>query len=225
MRLSATDIIMPIEDRLALVVVSNYVGTKVLVAQWADSYKTIGQDIVNINVNDIIAVGAIPKVITLSYSSLMDTSITILDEIGNGCNLAAEESDVTVQIGRVSHLPEILSPEFPGKTFNLNGTGVSTCGLNRLILGDQILEGDKIIGFESNGLHCNGYALARKALIKRFSLPNSANAGYELGDIFEPTGEPIETELLKPTFSYFPLLANIFKENIIPHCPKIQYLI
>ncbi len=138
MSTSTANVIVPIEDDLALVIVSNHVGAKILVAQWANSYRTIGQDIVNLNVNDIIAVGAIPKVVNIDYSCLEDTSITIAEEIGKGCNLAAEVSDVTVQLGSVLHLPEILSPEFPGRTFDLSGTGVSTCGLNRLILGDRI---------------------------------------------------------------------------------------
>lgn len=132
MHLSANDIIVPIEDNLALVVVSNQVGTKVLVAQWANSYTTIGQDIVNVNVNDIIAVGAIPKVVSINYSCLKDTSITIAEEIGKGCNLAAKESNVIVQIGEVSNLPEILSPEFPSKTFNLSGTGGKHLWINKI---------------------------------------------------------------------------------------------
>ena len=190
---------------------SNFVGTKCLVAQWANLYKNIGYDVININTNELLSLGAIPIAVSVGFSILKDTNIKIMKDIADGIREAAMRSNIAFIPGEVAQLPEILNPEFPGKTFNVIGFGIGIFqpSINKV----KIHKGDIIIGIESNGLHCNGFALVRKVLIDKWVFVEKYH-GYRVGKIFQPSNEPIEIELLRPTISYKPLLTELINEKV-----------
>ena len=192
-----------------IVTMTNYVGTKCLVAQWADQYKMIGMDVVNININDLLSNNSIPYGVTLNISMLNDTSLKIIDELKQGFLFACNESNIQQEFGALATLPEILKKEFPRRTFNIIGFGI---GLIEPNISTRVINEDNLlIGIESNGLHCNGFTLARKTLLDKWSNKNDV---FSKGDIFSPTGKKIEDELLRPTFSYKSVVDILTKNRI-----------
>jgi len=193
-----------------IVITNNFIGTKCLVAQWANQYQGIGQDIVNININDILSLNAIPLTVSMGLSILRDTDLHIIEEISEGIAEATHQNNIVFLPGKIAHLPEILKPEFKGRSFNVHsfGIGISHSNFDEV----ELKKGDAIIGIRSSGIHCNGYSLVRKALIDQWISVNHFS-GYKAGDIFIPTNKTIENELLTPTLSYFPLIKAIIKNN------------
>jgi phosphoribosylformylglycinamidine cyclo-ligase len=119
----------------------------------------------------------------------------------------AKESNVAIVGGETAILPDLLN-DTEENTFDLVGSVFGVCDKNRLILGNKIAEGDVIIGLESNGLHSNGYSLARKVLIPKFKLQNS----NPLLD------KSIGEELLMPTRIYVkPILDLLHTERTSIH--------
>jgi len=142
-----------------LVIHTDGVGTKLLVAQELDKYDTVGIDAIAMSVNDILCVGAEPLV-GVDYIALAKEDDWLVDEIMKGLVKGAEESGCAIVGGETAIIPDIIKG---GKRpFDLTFTVVGR--VKKKILGDQIKKGDVIIGLESSGLHSNGYTLARKAL-------------------------------------------------------------
>lgn len=197
-------------EKYSVSATSNCLGTKVLVAQWANRYSSLGVDAVNINVNDLIAVNSTPVAVLLSFGKLHDTESRIALEIGEGCNEAASEADITASCSEVATLPDVLVSNFPERTFVLTGFGIGYVEKGSEILGQNIGDDDIVLGIRSNGLHCNGYSLARRCLIRFFD----PDGKYERGDTIQATNSTIEDELLKPTYSYLPVVDSLRKSNI-----------
>jgi len=142
-----------------LVIHTDGVGTKLLVAQELDRYDTVGIDAIAMSVNDILCVGAEPLV-GVDYIALAKEDDSLVEEIMKGLVKGAEESSCAIVGGETAVIPEMIHG---GKRpFDLTFTVVGR--VKRRILGEQIRKGDIIIGLESSGLHSNGYTLARKAL-------------------------------------------------------------
>jgi len=142
-----------------LVIHTDGVGTKLLVAQELDKYDTVGIDAIAMSVNDILCVGAEPMV-GVDYIALAKEDDWLVDEIMKGLVKGAEESGCAIVGGETAIIPDIIKG---GKRpFDLTFTIVGR--VKKKILGDQIKKGDVIIGLESSGIHSNGYTLARKAL-------------------------------------------------------------
>jgi phosphoribosylformylglycinamidine cyclo-ligase len=194
-----------------IVTTSNFVGTKCLVAQWANQYEAIGADVININVNDLLAKNALPLAVSVSLSMLKDTKLEMMSTLGIGLQSACEKSNIRLINGEIAHLPEILQPEILGRTFNIIGFGIGI--IHNYITKEPIKEGDLLIGLESNGIHCNGFALVRKTLIDKW-LSIDKFKGFKLGDVFKPTGKKIEEELLRPTISYKSAVDVLKNERI-----------
>jgi len=182
------------------------VGTKIIVGQLMKKFDTLGIDCVAMNVNDIICVGAVP-VGFLDYIALKRPDHYLIRELLKGLTKGAKESNVAIVGGETAILPDLLN-DTEENTFDLVGSVFGVCDKNRLILGNKIAEGDVIIGLESNGLHSNGYSLARKVLIPKFKLQNS----NPLLD------KSIGEELLKPTRIYVkPILDLLHTERTSIH--------
>ena len=142
-----------------LVIHTDGVGTKLLVAQELDKHDTVGIDAIAMSVNDILCVGAEPLV-GVDYIALAKEDDTLVGEIMKGLVKGAEESGCAIVGGETAFIPDMIHG---GKRpYDLTFTVVGR--VKRRILGDQIRKGDIIIGLESSGLHSNGYTLARKAL-------------------------------------------------------------
>lgn len=146
-----------------LVVHTDGVGTKILVAQELGKYDTIGIDAIAMNVNDIICLGAEP-LCGVDYLALAKEDEELVCDIMKGLFKGANEADIMIIGGETAVVPELIHG---GKRpFDLSFTAIGT--LKRPITGEKIRAGDIIVGLESAGLHSNGYTLARKMFEKRY---------------------------------------------------------
>lgn len=142
------------------------VGTKLKIAFITGVHNTVGQDLVNHCVNDLLCTGAQPLFFQdyLSMGKLdEDTAVRIIE----GICTAAKANSVAVIGGETAEMPGIYQPG----EYDLAGTMVGIVDRSGIIDGSQIEKGDMLIGLPSNGLHTNGYSLARKIVfdIKGFT--------------------------------------------------------
>lgn len=182
---------------------SDGVGTKVLITQLLSRFDTIGIDCVAMNVNDLICVGARP-IAFVDYIALKSSNDELVKEILKGLVTGARYSEVTIVGGETAILPDIISGVDETHAFDLAGTVLGVLETrNRPILGNSISTNDVILGVESSGLHSNGYTLARKILLSRYSLMDQPSY------ISKPLGE----ELLIPTRIYVKPVLEILKKS------------
>ena len=175
------------------------VGTKVIIACMMEKYDTIGIDCVAMNVNDIICMGATP-ISFVDYIAVNKNDPHIMD-IVKGLVDGAKKSSVPIIGGETSIMPDLITGD--NFAFDLAGSVIGIIK-KKPIIGDDIQIGDIIIGASSTGLHSNGYSLARKALLPKYSLSDNINGIGILGDM-----------LLTPTEIYVkPVLEIIDKCNI-----------
>ena len=161
------------------------VGTKVIISQMMKKYDTIGIDCIAMNVNDIICTGAIP-ISFVDYIAANRNENEIFKKIVQGLVKGAKKAQVPIVGGETAIMPDVIT----GKDFmfDLAGMVVGILDKRDLILGDMITPGDIIIGVKSSGLHSNGYSLARKALLSKYSLKDKIKGLGTLGDaLLEPT--------------------------------------
>ena len=178
---------------------SDGVGTKVLVAQLMNRFDTVGIDCVAMNVNDVICVGARP-VAFIDYIALKQTNEKLIDEIVGGLVEGARQSQMAIVGGETAVLPDIIAGEGEN-AFDLAGMVMGL--VEKQVLGNSIKPGDVILGVESSGLHSNGYTLARKVLLSKYSVDE--NADY----LVQTVGE----ELLTPTRIYVKPVMDILKKT------------
>lgn len=142
-----------------MVIHTDGVGTKVLVAQELGKYDTIGIDAVAMSVNDILCVGGEPLV-GVDYLALANEDAELVEEITKGLVKGAEESNCSIVGGETAIMPDIIKGG--ERPFDLAFTVVGR--IKKQIYGNEITADDAIVGLESSGLHSNGYTLARKLL-------------------------------------------------------------
>ncbi len=181
-----------------LVVTVDGVGSKVLIAEMLEKFDTVGIDCIAMNVNDLICVGAEPLVFVDYYAIEQPDSI-MANQIARGLVEGATQSKIAVIGGETATLPDIIRGH-NGKGFDLAGTAIGLVEKKKVILGDKIKPGDIIFGIESNGLHSNGYSLARSVLLEKHSV-NDVVEGLNLGE-----------ELLKPTLIYVQEVLEMINE-------------
>ncbi|MGM0745370.1 MAG: phosphoribosylformylglycinamidine cyclo-ligase [Bacteroidota bacterium] len=170
------------------------VGTKLIVAFKAGKYDTVGQDLVNHCVNDIAVCGAIP-LFFLDYFSTGKLEQDVGYNVIKGFSKACKENGVALIGGETAEMPDI----YQKGEFDLAGTIVGVVDKTKLIDGSKIKKGDKLIGFKSNGLHTNGYSLARNVLFSE----------YEIHDTPGKLDCSVAEELLKVHKSYLSLIADL----------------
>ena len=161
------------------------VGTKVIISQMMKKYDTIGIDCVAMNVNDIICIGATP-ISFVDYIAANRNNEEIFKKIVQGLVRGAKKAQVPIVGGETAIIPDVIS----GKdfAFDLVGMVVGILSKNEMVLGDMITTDDIIIGINSSGLHSNGYSLARKVLLSKYSLKDRIKGLGTLGDVLlEPT--------------------------------------
>ena len=180
------------------------VGTKVIVAQMMNKFNTVGIDCVAMNVNDIICVGAQP-VAFIDYIALRHSNEWLLQEIAKGLVKGAQQSKMAIVGGETAVLQDIIAGDSEN-AFDLAGMVMGVVR-GRAILGDMTKPGDIILGVESSGLHSNGYTLARKVLLSKYSVYDNAD------HLVQTVGE----ELLMPTRIYVRPVIEILKKRIRLH--------
>ena len=187
----------------ALVLCTDGVGSKVIIANKIKKWDTIGIDCIAMNVNDAICVGAEPLAF-VDYLAVENPEPELTKEIGKGLAKGAELSNISIIGGETASLPEIING------FDLAGTCLAYVKKEKILLGDKIKAGDIIIGLSSSGIHSNGYSLVRK-IIQKFKLdyndkfPGNIYPGKKIGEI-----------LLEPTRIYVREIIELFK-NIDVH--------
>ncbi|HKS88771.1 MAG TPA: phosphoribosylformylglycinamidine cyclo-ligase [Stellaceae bacterium] len=172
---------------LGLAFCTDGVGSKAIVAQMVGRYDTVGIDCVAMNVNDLICVGARP-ISMVDYIAVERADAAMLDGIAVGLAEGARQAGVSISGGEISQLPEMV------RGFDLVGAAVGTVPLDRIIVGRDIVPGDAVIGIASDGIHSNGFTLARRVLFRDAALSPDhvpAELGHSLGE-----------ELLRPTPIY-----------------------
>jgi len=136
------------------------VGTKLIVAQMMGKHDTVGQDLVNHCVNDILACGAAP-LFFLDYLSTGKLNVDAAAKVVEGFARACRENRCALIGGETAEMPGL----YDGEEYDLAGMIVGVVERNRIIDGRRIRKNDVLIGLPSNGLHTNGYSLARAALL------------------------------------------------------------
>ena len=182
---------------------SDGVGTKLMVAQLMGRFDSIGIDCIAMNVNDIICVGAEPLAF-IDYIALRSANDHLVKEIVKGLVKGAKQSDMAIIGGETAVLPDLIN-DTGENAFDLAGTVLGVTEKPNLILGDKIKMGDIILGVESSGLHSNGYTLARKVLLSKYSVDDAAHY------LIHTVGE----ELLIPTIIYKKPVMDILKQKHI----------
>ena len=174
------------------------VGTKVVIANMMKKYNTIGIDCVAMNVNDIICIGATP-ISFVDYIAANKNDQRIFKKIVEGLVAGAKKSAMPIVGGETAIMPDVI--EGKGFAFDLAGMVVGLVSKKEMVLGNKIKAGDVIIGANSTGIHSNGYSLARKALLGKYSVKDKIKGVGVLGNA-----------LLKPTEIYVkPVLEAVQK--------------
>ena len=177
--------IVEIPGKILLATHTDGVGTKVIIASMMKKFDTVGIDCVAMNVNDIICIGATP-ISFVDYIAVNKNDKAALKKIVQGLVKGAKKANVPIVGGETAIMPDIIS----GKhfSFDLAGMVVGMLTKKQMMLGNKIKRGDVIIGVQSSGLHSNGYSLARKALLSKYSLRDRIKGIGKLGNaLLTPT--------------------------------------
>jgi phosphoribosylformylglycinamidine cyclo-ligase len=196
------------------------VGTKVLIAQLAEKYDSIGVDAVAMAVNDVIRSGATPLAISDNIHA-QASNPKLVKEWLEGIAKGAEESECPVVSGEIGDVAEIIKGAAEGKGFDMVVAAIGQVTKPDIITGKNIMAGDAIIGLRSNGLHSNGISLARKILFKQWG------GKYEPHAVPEGLNREIGLEALEPTRIYvkpFLKAAKAVKVKAAVHITGDAYL-
>jgi phosphoribosylformylglycinamidine cyclo-ligase len=176
------------------------VGTKLIVARMMGKWDTVGKDIVNHSVGDIMTTGAEPMFF-LDYIANEKMDPPVIEQIVKGMSEACMEANVAIIGGELAEMPGTY---VKGER-DIAGCIVGTVERSRMIDGSNIQEGDILIGLVSNGLHTSGYSLARKVLF--------GMAGYSVDDRPEELGgESVGEALMKPHTLYSKAVLPLLKQ-------------
>ena len=204
-------------ERPVLVSSTDSVGTKLKIANALAKHDTIGIDIVNHCVNDILACGAEP-LFFLDYIGIGKLVPEKVEAIAQGLAQACREAGCALIGGETAEMPGI----YAGEDYDLVGFIIGVVEKGKIIMGKTIAVGDAIIGLPSSGLHTNGYSLVRKI----FGETRSALDAY-----YPELGRTLGEELLEPHRCYYqqlkpvlPLIkgiAHITGGGLIGNVPRI----
>ena len=176
------------------------VGTKLMIAMMMEKYDTVGHDIVNHCVNDISVQGAEP-VYFMDYIGIGVLRSPLYEEVLGGIAEACGKVNCAVLGGETAEMPGMY-----GNDFDLVGVITGMVEKDKIITGEKIRPGYAAIGIKSNGLHTNGYSLARKIVFDECKLG--------VHDVVPELGESIGEALLKPHICYWPAIRQALADGI-----------
>ena len=151
--------------RPTLVLSTDGVGTKVLVALEAGRFDTVGEDLVNHSVNDVLVHGATP-IAFMDYIAGSGLGVEQIAGLVEGIARGCRAHDMALAGGETAQMPGLYRPG----TYDLAGTIVGVVEEDGAIHGDAVHPGDVLLGYASSGLHTNGYTLARRIVFERMRL-------------------------------------------------------
>ncbi len=199
--------VFPIGDRYLDLAIEG-VGTKVLLAQLANKYDTIGIDGVAMAVNDVIRSGAKPLAIVDNIHAHVSNPF-LVKEWMKGIIKGAVESQCIVAGGEIGDVAEIIRGFKESEGFDMIISCIGEVGKNHIILGNDVKPEDVVIGLRSSGLHSNGVTLARKVLLKEWG------GKFDPYDTPEGLGRELIHEVLEPTKIYAKALQMVVKNHKI----------
>jgi phosphoribosylformylglycinamidine cyclo-ligase len=172
------------------------VGTKLKVAFATGIHSSVGADIVNHCVNDILTQGAEP-LFFLDYIAMAKLDTHVLEQVIEGMSRAAKKAGCALIGGETAEMPDVYAEG----EYDLAGFIVGAVERKKILDPRNVRPGDALLALPSSGLHTNGYSLARKLV---FDVAKLAPDSY-----VAEVGNKIGAELLKPHRPYWPLLKNI----------------
>ena len=182
------------------------VGTKLVLAQIMDRHETVGQDLVAMCVNDILASGAEP-LFFLDYVAIghieAEHMAKIIKGVADGCKLAG----CALVGGEMAEHPGVMNPN----DYDLAGFVVGVVDRPKMIGPHLVHEGDVILGLSSSGIHSNGYSLVRKVAIEGKTVEELERPLPELG------GESLADAVMRPTTIYAGGLVRALKAGVPIH--------
>ncbi len=183
-----------------LVASADGVGTKLKIAFATGIHSTVGADILNHCVNDILTQGAEP-LFFLDYLAMGKVDPQIVEQVIEGMSRAAKQAGCSLIGGETAEMPDF----YAAGEYDLAGFIVGAVERAKKLDPRNVRPGDALIALPSTGLHTNGYSLARKLAFEV--------AGHEPDAYVPEVGGKIGAELLKPHRAYWPLLKNILSRG------------
>lgn len=186
--------IIKLDEKRALALAADGVGTKIIVANMLGKYDTIGIDLIAMNANDIICSGAEP-ITMMDYIAVEEHDPSVTAEIAKGLTTGAKTAGISISGGELATLPEVITD------IDLAGFMVGIVEIDKIITGKAMGPGDAVVGLESSGIHSNGLTLARKALFEKYD-PDERIFGER----------SVAEELLVPTKIYVKEVLEIIEK-------------
>ncbi|MCU0496852.1 MAG: phosphoribosylformylglycinamidine cyclo-ligase [Anaerolineae bacterium] len=205
-------------DAPVLVASTDGVGTKTMVAAKLGRWDTIGQDLVNHCVNDILVQGARP-LFFLDYVASSKLDPEQIAAVVGGCAIACQAVGAALLGGETAEMPGVYQPG----EIDLAGTIIGVVERARIIDGSAIQVGDVILALPSSGLHTNGYSLARKALADLNWTEVHPDLGISIEEALLAVHRPYLREIEALWQAGVPLhgLAHITGGGVIDNLPRI----
>jgi phosphoribosylformylglycinamidine cyclo-ligase len=176
------------------------VGTKLKVAMSMGVHSTVGGDLVNHCVNDILVQGAEP-LFFLDYLAMGKLEPNVVEQLVDGMSRSCRKAGCALIGGETAEMPGFYAPG----EYDLAGFIVGVVERKHILTGKGVKPGDTLIGLPSAGLHTNGYSLARKLVFDVAKLKNDTYVAE--------VGNKIGAELLKPHVCYAPAVKNILAKG------------
>ncbi|MDR3691661.1 MAG: phosphoribosylformylglycinamidine cyclo-ligase [Fimbriimonas sp.] len=176
------------------------VGTKTKVAAMVGEYSGLGQDIVNHCVYDILCQGAKP-LFFLDYFGCSRLQGLMFEEIVRGMAQACKDVGASLVGGETAEMPGVYLED----EIDLVGSIIGVVDMDRKLPRGKMKQGDSVIGIASNGLHTNGYSLARRALFEM--------GGLSVRDEVPGLGKTIGSELIRPHRCYFNAVYPMLQDS------------
>jgi phosphoribosylformylglycinamidine cyclo-ligase len=181
--MSLKSILNEFEDPI-LVQSTDGVGTKLIIAKMMNKFEGVGKDVVSNNVNDMLCMGARP-ITFLDYIGCSKLSPEQMETIVTGMANECKEHGISLVGGEMAEMPGV----YVDGEVDVVGFVTGVVERNKIITGENIKEGDLVLGLASSGLHTNGFSLARKALFDIAGLSPSDNFGEVCSKYEVNTGE------------------------------------
>ena len=185
------------------------VGTKLKVAFMMDKHDTVGVDIVNHCANDILAQGAEP-LFFMDYLGMGKHREDVAADVVKGVVEGCRQAGCALLGGEMAELPDLYRQE----EYDLAGMIVGMVERSRIVDGSTIRPGDVLWGLGSDGLHTNGYSLARKLIFEV--------KGLTVDDFVDALGCTVGEELLRPHRSYVKPVLALMKQMADTHRPMVK---
>jgi len=177
------------------------VGTKIKVATMAGKHENIGRDMVGHACGDVLSQGARPLTF-LDYIAINKVKPSHIEEVVSGIVKACKEVNISLIGGEVAELPGV----YKANEYDLVGAIAGVVEKDKVITGKNIKKGDIVVGLESNGLHTNGYSLARKLFFE----VGKYNVDSEISELNKNVGDT----LLEPHTNYTRPVLSLLDNGI-----------